>query len=169
MFKKFCLCLILISLYLFSCNYIYRNTTKKIITNNIIAISKTQETPIGKLTITKIGLDNNLYNIKSSHNNIEENVTILKVDSNIIILAAHSGIGRIAYFNNLNKLTINDEIKLLYQNHNYLYKVISIWEEDKNGYIHINKENSKQLVLTTCSPTNSNKQLIINSILKESN
>jgi LPXTG-site transpeptidase (sortase) family protein len=169
MFKKFCLCLILISLYLFSCNYIYRNTTKKIITNNIIAISKPQETPIGKLTITKIGLDNNLYNIKSSHNNIEENVTILKVDSNIIILAAHSGIGRIAYFNNLNKLTINDEIKLLYQNHNYLYKVISIWEEDKNGYIHINKENNKQLVLTTCSPNHSNKQLIINSILKESN
>lgn len=48
----------------------------------------------------------------------------------------------------------------------YIYKIINIWEEDKNGYIHVNKKEENQLILTTCSPTTENKQLVINSILK---
>lgn len=40
-----------------------------------------------------------------------------------------------------------------------------VWEEDKTGYIHVSKSNKKQLVLTTCSPNNTNKQLIVNSTL----
>ena len=38
----------------------------------------------------------------------------------------------------------------------------------KNGYIHINKEPTKQLILTTCSPNKEGYQLVINSIKKES-
>ena len=54
-------------------------------------------------------------------------------------------------------------------NKQYIYIVKDIWEEPKNGYINVNKENKKQLILTTCSPTNSKKQLIVNCIEKESN
>ena len=85
-----------------------------------------------------------------------------------MIIAAHSGEGKIAYFEELDKLRINDEITLIYNNKKYTYQVNEIWEEKKNGYININRENKKQLVLTTCSPTKKDYQLVVNSIEKES-
>ena len=85
-----------------------------------------------------------------------------------MIIAAHSGIGPIAYFQELNKLELNDEITLIIENKTYTYKVKDIWEEKKNGYINFNKENKKQLILTTCSPNKEGYQLVINCIEKES-
>ena len=87
--------------------------------------------------------------------------------NSIMYIAAHSGDGKIAYFNDLDKLKTNDEITIIYKNKKYIYSVKNIWEENKNGYIHINRENEKQLILTTCSKTKKNKQLVINSTLKE--
>ena len=75
----------------------------------------------GELIINKINLDEELFSINSSENTIEKHVTILKEsiypddDNSIMIIAAHSGIGRIAYFNELDKLEINDEIVLIYK------------------------------------------------------
>lgn len=140
--------------------------------NNIIKSDK--EAPIGYIKIPKINLNNEIYNINSKHNNIEENVTILKSSKSIktkdslIILAAHSGSGKIAYFNNLNKLNINDTIELKYYDENYIFTVTNIYEQDKVGYIKISKKDESQLILTTCSTTTNNKQLIIESTLKES-
>ena len=128
----------------------------------------------GKIIINKINLNEDLYPINNKHNNIEEHVTILKEstmpdkDNSILIIAAHSGTGKIAYFNDLNKLDLEDEITIIYKNKKYKYIVNEIWEEKKNGYIHINKDNKKQLVLTTCSPNKENYQLIVNCIEKES-
>jgi sortase (surface protein transpeptidase) len=51
----------------------------------------------------------------------------------------------------------------------YTYYVRDIWEEKKNGYINISEEDTKQLILTTCSPNRYGYQLIINCIEKESN
>ena len=134
-------------------------------------INLLKEQPIGNLRIDKINLNEDLYDISSNKNNIEEHVTILKESSfpNLLILAAHSGEGHIAYFEELDKLKVDDEIKLTYNKHKYLYIIKSIWEEKKNGYININKENKNQLILTTCSPNKDNYQLIINCIEKESN
>ena len=140
--------------------------------SNIIQLTK--ESSIGYIKITKINLSNEIYSINSNHNNIEENVTILKSSKNIrskdslIILAAHSGEGKIAYFNNLNKLNINDTIELKYYDENYIFEITNIHEQDKVGYIKISKKDESQLILTTCSTTTNNKQLIIESILKES-
>lgn len=133
-----------------------------------------EEQPIGSIIIPNINLHNKLYNITNKHNNIEENVTILKSTNNpsnkesLIILAAHSGQGKIAYFNDLNKLKLNDEIILHYYNKKYIFTVSNILEQDKNGYIDIQKQDISQLILTTCSTKNKNKQLIIESTLKES-
>ena len=123
---------------------------------------------IGKIIINKICLKENLYSINNPKNNIEEHVTILEEIDNTIVLAAHSGTGPIAYFERLDELEINDEIILIYNNKKYKYRVKEIWEEKKNGYIQINKETKKQLVLTTCSPNKPNYQLIVNCIEKES-
>ena len=148
-------------------------TTIKISNEPIIANSLiVQIEEIGKIIIDKINLQKNLYKIDSPQNNVEKNVTILKEstppteEKSIMILAAHSGKGDIAYFNSLNKLEINDSIILIYKDKKYTYIVKDIWEEPKTGYINFNKEKDKQLILTTCSPTNNKKQLIINCIEK---
>ena len=49
----------------------------------------------------------------------------------------------------------------------YIFIITNIFEQDKNGYINIVKNNKSQLILTTCSTINKNKQLIIESTKKE--
>lgn len=133
-----------------------------------------KETPIGTLIINKINLKKELYDINSKNNTIEKNVTILKgsidpsYNNSIFFIAAHSGNGKLAFFKNLDKLQINDEIILIYKNNKYTYHVNEILEQEKSSYIDVYKNTKKQLVLTTCSPTDKNKQLIINSTIKES-
>ena len=150
-----------------------------IIPLSILKISNNENTKIinnefGKLIIKKINLKEELFPINSDENTIERHVSILKEsiypdkDNSLMIIAAHSGTGKIAYFQELDKLEINDEIVLIYKNNKYTYYVKNIWEEKKNGYININKENKKQLVLTTCSPNKEGYQLVINCIEKES-
>ncbi len=156
---------ILLFLLVFSLSTI-KISSEPIITNTTIV----QKEEIGKIIINKINLKRNLYDINSPENNVEKNITILKESipptekESIMILAAHSGTGKIAYFNELDKLELNDSIILLYKNKKYIYIVKNIWEEEKNGYISFNKEKRKQLILTTCSPTNNKKQLIISCI-----
>ena len=139
-----------------------------------LKIISSKEKNIGKLLINKIDLNEELFPIDSPNNTVNKHVTIMKEstspdqDSSIMILAAHSGRGKIAYFKELDKLQQNDEIMLIYKNNTYLYKVKEIWEEKKTGYINFNRENKKQLILTTCSPKKDGYQLVINCIEKES-
>ncbi len=129
---------------------------------------------IGFIKIDKIHLNNKLYNIDNKKNNVEENVTILKESTfpyekdSTLILAAHSGRGKIAYFNELDKLEKNDLIDINLYNKDYQYRVESKWEDLKNGTIRFPISNEKQLILTTCSTKNKNNQLIIYSTLKKS-
>lgn len=169
--KLICLGTIL-TIYCIICHEIY---TKNIIINKEdITTSKkptyiVENDQIGYLKIDKINLFQPLLKKESVHNNIEENVTILKDSimptekNSIVFLAAHSGSGSIAFFKDLNKLEVGDIIELKYKNQIYHYQINNIWEERKNGYIHVNKTKLKQLILTTCSPEKENKQLIINS------
>ena len=132
--------------------------------------TNTNNNSYGIIIINKINLKEELFPIDSEENNIERHVSILKgsIYPDLMIIAAHSGIGPIAYFQELDKLELNDEIILIIKNKKYTYKVKDIWEEKKNGYINFNKENQKQLILTTCSPNKEGYQLVINCIEKES-
>lgn len=161
------------------------NIQKNSIINNNIINKETHEVksitepnieiPIGYISIPEINLKKELYNTNSINNNIEKSVTILKDSLNlndknsIFILAAHSGNGEIAYFNNLDKLKINDEVEINYLNNKYIFQVNKIFEQQKQGYIKIQKREFSQLILTTCSKKNKNKQLIIECKIKESN
>ena len=143
--------------------------------SEINQIVKKDKEKIGELIINKINLKQDLYKIESKKNNIEENVTIIKesnypdIANGILILAAHSGTGKIAYFEELDNLELKNYITIIYKNKKYIYQITKIWEQEKNGYIKIKKENKKQLILTTCSPKKKNTQLIINCIEKEFN
>lgn len=141
---------------------------------NIINIAKPQLLENDKsneilftLTIKDINIYNKpIYNINSSENSINKNITILKEsDENTIFLAAHSGIGSIAYFKYLYRLKENDEILINYKDISYTYIVTSILETDKTGSITIPKNNNKQLVLTTCGQKD-NKQLVVIAKIK---
>ena len=117
-----------------------------------------EKTEYMTLIIKKINLKEKIYNLNDKRNNIEEHVTILKEsimpdkENSILFIAAHSGTGKIAYFERLDKLKEGDEIVLIYNKKYIKYYVKDIWEENKNGYINVNKEKEKQLILTTCSP-----------------
>lgn len=139
------------------------------INNRVNSSIKPKILPIGRIIIPKIGLDEELYNQNSSENTVDKNVMILEGstfpsnDESIVFLAAHSGSGSIAYFNNLDKLNLNDILIFQYNNFNYYYVIDNIFEEEKDGDIEVLKTSNNQLVLTTCSKTNSKKQLIVNS------
>ena len=168
MIKKILYILTIIIFLLLSSVTTIKISKEPIITNTLFV----QKEEIGKLIIDKIHLQRNLYKIDSPQNDIEKNVTILKEstppteEGSIMILAAHSGTGDIAYFNSLNQLELNDSIILIYKDKKYTYIVKDIWEESKTGYINFNKEKDKQLILTTCSPTSDKRQLVINCIEK---
>lgn len=178
--SKFKITIILI-IYLVICHSIYQSTTTttiskqlipKISTPTIITVQE-EEPPIGTLKIPKINLNQKIYSITSTKNNIEEHVTVLEGSiepsqkNSIIFLAAHSGTSNISFFNQLDTLEINDEIYLTYKNINYIYYIKDIWETSKDGNIEVIKESKNQLVLTTCSQKNQSKQLIINCIKKD--
>ena len=174
MIKKSCFIVLVLTLYCIVCHGIYEKSIKitKKENNPSITIKETQEKDqIGYLKIDKINLYEPLYEKNSKKNNIEEHVTILKEskmpeeENSIIFLAAHSGTGKIAYFENLDELTIGDKIEISYHNTKYYYQISNIWEENKTGYIHVNQTNKKQLILTTCSPKKDDKQLVISSNL----
>ena len=111
-----------------------------------------------------------IYPLSNPKNNVDQNISILKgsilpdKDNSIVFIAAHSGVGKIAYFNNLDKLNKGDKVSFFYKNKEYKYIVSTIYEEKKDGYIHVSKGKDKQLVLTTCSK-NKGKQLVVNCIL----
>lgn len=180
MLKKISKILFILIFFLLSCYIIYNKENNNLETlsenfkvkYNIQIKEILKDDSIGKLSINRINREFKLYD--NEKNNVEENVTILdgsiepKEDDSIMFIAAHSGTGKIAYFNDLDKLKVDDEVVLYYKGIKYTYVVKDIWETEKDGDIEVFKDEKKQLILTTCSKKNNNKQLIINCTIKES-
>ncbi len=162
--------ILLLCSYLLFCNTIYQSVTKKEAINP--PVKEEQQDYYAYLEIPKLNLKQELFPKEDTRNQVDENVTILEPselpdqEHSILILAAHSGTGAHAYFNQLDQLDIDDRIIVTYKQKAYQYQITKIYEERKTGTIHIPKEeNQNQIILTTCSPINNNKQLIINGIL----
>ena len=127
---------------------------------------------IAVLEIPKINLKRGLSQDKY-YNNVNRNVEILKgstmpnISKGNFILAGHSGSGRVAYFRNLNKLTIGDISYIYYGGIKYTYKVSNIYDIEKTGTASIIRNREKTtLTLITCRH-NTNKQIIVISELVE--
>ncbi len=143
-------------------------TQAKISTSKI-----SQEQILATLSIPKINLNQSIYPFESKHNNVEENVTILQgsilpgTKNSIVFLAAHSGTGDKALFNELDKLQLKDKLILNYQNEIYTYKIVKIEEQVKKGSIQLPQNTTDQLILTTCSKQHKDKQLVIISNIEK--
>lgn len=122
---------------------------------------------IAVLKIPKINLERGLVVPNSYLNNVDYNIQILKNSAmpdqrfGNVILAAHSGNARISYFRNLDKLDINDNVSISYKGKIYSYKVVNIYDIEKNGKAQIiRNKNVSTLTLVTCRH-NTNKQMIV--------
>lgn len=127
----------------------------------------TNEEYIGVLEIPNIDLKRGFYNIDSINNDVSKGIQIIEhsdmpnVKNGTLILAAHSGNGQVSYFKNLYKLLYEDIVYVYYNKYKYKYKLIDIYEVEKNGIVEIKKEkNITSLVLITCSKNNKTKQTI---------
>ncbi len=137
---------------------------KKEIIKNDISLDKSNY--YGYLIIPTLNMTHGFYDINNKLNDVDKNVTLINSNiENTYILAAHSGTGNLAYFNDLKYLEKDDEIYLKFKDKILKYEIANIRSEKKNGKIKIkNKEN--QLILTTCDQVRKGNQLIIEANLK---
>ena len=122
---------------------------------------------IAVLKIPKIKLEKGLVVKDSKYNNIDYGIKILKesdspdVINGNVILAAHSGTADISYFNNLDKLKINEEVLILYNGKTYQYKIVNIYYIDKTGKAKINRNNNKSTITLITCRNGTNKQIVL--------
>ncbi len=117
---------------------------------------------IGVLNIPTIKLKRGFYSLDSPLNNVNKNIQVIddNMDS-MLILAAHRGNSKVSFFQNLEKLSMGDEIYLDYKHKSYKYRLYYKYYENKDGNLSIKYDNSKQvLVLITCVKELKNKQVI---------
>lgn len=119
----------------------------------------------GYLVIPKVNMKLGFYNVDNEKNNVGENVTLIDTGiNNTYLLAAHSGSGPLAYFNDLRYLSVGDKITLIIDGNIMNYEVVNIRNEIKNGKINIKNEKN-QVILTTCNQVKKGYQLIIEGSL----
>lgn len=137
-------------------------------------VNKCQNQYIGVLSIPKINLKRGFYSKQSSLNTLSKNIYYLKESipleekNSMIILAAHRGSSKIAFFNDLEHLSIGDELFLSYQTKNYTYILKEIYDELKDGHLNIYRDDTKDsLILITCNKYKKKYQTIYVSYRKE--
>ena len=133
-------------------------------------VEEKKDTPINYvavLRIPKINLKRGLVDRDSKYNNIKYNIMIRKEsdtpdkEGGNVILVAHSGTSGVAYFRNVDKLSLNDEIYLDYNNKTYSYKITNIYDIEKTGVVPIRKVTTKSTItLITCRHS-TNKQIVV--------
>lgn len=155
---KFIACILV---FILSINSGYKliNETK----DNNISINVNDNYYLGNIRIDKIKLNRPLYKIDSVNNDLKNNIKVVKQEKKLIILAAHSGTAKNAYFNNLDKLKIGDVIVI----NDKEYILNNKYDELKDGNLRIYFDKSKDTsVLITCNKKNHKYQTIYVSYLK---
>ena len=122
---------------------------------------------IGFLEIPKINLKKGFVDKNSKDNNVEKNLYVAPnssypdVDKGNLIIAAHSGTGWKAFFNNLYKLSNGDQAIITYNNKKYTYSIVNIYKQNKTGKIAIYRNYEKTtLTLVTCTNDDDKTQTV---------
>lgn len=122
---------------------------------------------IGILEIPKINIKSGFLSLGSRYNNVDYNITLINGSTfpdevnNNLILAAHSGVCSVCYFNKLFNLSIGDSAYVYYKNIKYYYKLVNTYEVEKDGTVPIYRDYDKNtLTLITCTKYNDTKQTV---------
>ncbi len=122
---------------------------------------------IGYLSIPKINLKKGFLDLRSSENDVDKNILVVKgstypdVDKGNLIIAGHSGTGWKAFFNDLYKLNKNDLVYVSYKDKKYTYKITNIYKQEKTGTVAIYRDYDKTtLTLITCTNFDTKSQTI---------
>ena len=125
------------------------------------------ETFAGVLEIPKINFSRGFYQKGSELNDVKFNLKILDASSypgeergNVIIIG-HSGNYSNSYFGNLYQLSVSDIASIQYQGKKYNYKIVNIYNEEKDGTVTIYRDETKNcLTLITCTKDDDTKQTV---------
>lgn len=122
---------------------------------------------IGVLEIPSIGVKRGFLNINDKNNVVNKNIQVIEksdmpdIKNGNLIIAAHSGSGRVSYFKNLYKLATSDTAYIHYNGVKYTYRVVNRYEVEKTGEVVIKRNNEKTtLTLISCSQTDKTKQIV---------
>lgn len=118
------------------------------------------KTYYGYIIIPKIDFKKGFFNDSHPLNDVNKNILFINPMPNTYIFAAHSGIGNLAYFNDLKMLELKDEIYIEINDLSIKYEITKIDREKKTGSINIPKEENI-IVLTTCDQIIKDYQLVI--------
>ena len=143
-------------------------TTVDIADDGVVAPTyKDSANYIGTISISKIQLKAGFVSMNSKENDVDKHVAIMPTSTypdvplGNFILAAHSGRGKIAYFNDLYRLGVGDMVEIEYQGTTYQYQIVNIYEEQKTGKIAIYRDyNKTTLTLIACTNNNSKTQTV---------
>lgn len=157
-----------ISLYEEQEGEIIDNTPKEIDeTDAVISQNTKNGNYLGVLKIDNIGLEQGFYDKDNEMNNVDKNVTLLGPSNypdeknGNTILVAHSGSSYLGYFKNLWKLSKGDLTTVYYKNKTYVYKIVNIYTDTKDGDITIYRNKNKTtLTLITCTKDDETTQTI---------
>lgn len=126
------------------------------------------------LEIEEIHLKRELFPVSAKENQVDQNVLVHSLstfpdqDTSNIILAAHSGNGKNAFFKDLYLLDENSFVTLYYQGVKWIYEIVDIEEQDKTGVLYLKEDYPHMLTLITCTKGNSSTQTIYYGALKKS-
>ena len=124
-----------------------------------------------KIVIESINIDSK-YKIESKNGDIKGIVMFEEsgrpnIENSNVVIGAHSGTGKYALFNNINKLKKDDKIIIYYNNEKYLY-IVNVVKEVKDTNLGILENNNKSiLTLLTCKINDNSKRIVVISVLEE--
>lgn len=125
------------------------------------------------LEIPSINLKRGVVDSTKNFNSINYAISVDK-NSNYpdeegnFILYAHSGNSSIAFFKNLNKVKIDDEVYIYYNGVKYKYKIFTKYDIEKTGKAEVLFSNTeKYITLITCNQNKTGYQVVLTGILKD--
>lgn len=129
---------------------------------------------IGMLEIPKISLKRGFLDLNSRYNKVNYNITVINGSTfpnernNNLILAAHSGVCDVCFFDRLFNLSIGDKAYINYKNVKYTYSLVNTYEVEKDGTVTIYRDYNKNvLTLITCTRYSNTKQTVFIFELEE--
>ena len=122
---------------------------------------------LGILKIDKINLEQGFYDKDNELNNVDKSVTLLGPSdypdqkNGNTILVAHSGSSYLGYFKHLWQLNKGDLASVVYKGKTYVYKIVNIYNDVKDGDVTIYRNKNKTtLTMITCTKDSDTEQTI---------